>query len=219
MPANRTHADIPGSFFEYYAAYQEPLLDLHRFYSQVPQVVFRGLREFNLTLENVSHKQNPPNLGEVASMFALFGGRAVFTTRLNSASLWVTNPNWSELELFTRVIKAAMAAILGIGVRLEKQRATIGVHLKPLSGSLKQFVSGLARPTAKELLTDDVRTFGVSVYREDSTWVVDASVLDPQALFVRVDNLHDPSVAFEEIASKLKADEIRLLELLQLEVD
>jgi len=219
MPVSRTHADIPQSFFEYYAGYQEPILDLLRFYSQLPHAVYQAFRGFNLSLENIAHKQNPLNLGEVASTFVLFGGRFVFTIKLNSASLVVNNPNWSEIELVTGVVRAGMAAISGSDVRLDKQRATIAMHLKPVSGSIKQFVSGLAQPTAKELLSDDVRAYGVSAYRQDSTWVIDASVLDPQALFVRIDNLHGPSVTFEKIASKLRTDETRLLELLQLEVD
>ena len=219
MPGKPTHADIPLSYFEYHATYQEPLFDLLRFHSVVPQAVFRAFKSFNVSLENVSYKQNPLNLSEVASTFTLFGGRFVFTSRLNSASLGVSNPNWSEVELVTKVVKAGMAAIVDGGVRLEKQRATIGMHLKPVSGSLKDFVSELARPIAKELLGDDVRTYGVSVYRRDSTWVIDASVLDATALFVRIDHSHAADVAFEQIASKLRTDEVRLLELLKLEVD
>ncbi len=219
MP-EKIHADVPLSFFEYRAIHQEPIFDLQGFSSEVLRSVFGAFRSFNVSLENVSYKQNPLNFGEVGTTFVLFGGKLAFTVGLGSTVMAVHNPNWSELGLITSVAKAGMAAVLSGGsVRLERQRATLGIHLKPASGSMKDLVSTLAQPTVTDFIGSDVRGYGISVYREDSVWVVDASVSYPDALFVRIDRILAPNVPFEEIASKLMNDELRLLELLRLEVE
>src|SRR5713101_7853753 len=111
MP-EKIHADIPLSFFEYHATFQEPLFDVPRFVSDVVKAVFREFRRLDIALENVTPKPNPPNLGEVAVTFALFGGRVTFTVRLGSIALVVQNPNWSEEPLIADVVRTGVAAVL-----------------------------------------------------------------------------------------------------------
>jgi hypothetical protein len=219
MP-DKTHADIPLSFFEYRAIYQEPIFNAQKLYWGVSEAVFRAFRGWNITLENVSHKQNPLNFGEIATTFVLFGGRFVFTVGLGPTTLLAKDLNWSETELIMNIGKSGMAAVLTSGgMIIEQQRASIAMHLRPSSGSIKDITLRLARPIGSELLDSEVRSYGLSVYRQDSSWVVDASAAYANALFVRIDHILGPKVPFEEIASRLKIDEIKLLNLLKLEVD
>ncbi len=219
MP-RKIHAEIPLSFFEYQASYSEPLLDVARLGSEVLQAVFRALRRFGASLENVTPKPNPANLSEVGATFSLFGGRLSFTVRLGSVALVLNNPNWSEEGTITEIVRSGVGAVLSSsGVTLETQRASLVMHVKPVSGSIKDLVLGLSRPTAKDLIGEEVQAYGMAVHKEASTWVVDRSVLLAEALFVRIDEFGSPTPSFEELASRLRADEVKLLELLGLEID
>lgn len=220
MP-KKTHADIPlgSSFFEYRATYKQPVFD-QDFNRRCSGALFHALRNWNVSLQSIYHRQNPTNWAEIGTTFTLFGGRMAFTVGLGSTVFSMKDPSWSEEELVTNVVKAGMPAVLSSGdIALENQSATIAMHVKPISGSIREYVSGLAVPAVPELSGSDVRAYGFSVYRHDSSWVVDASALYPEALFLRIDQFLGPTVSFEEIASKLRNDETRLLDLLNLEVD
>src|ERR1700734_619040 len=174
--SEKTHADIPLSFFEYRAIYQDPVFNIQKMYWDVSQAVFRAFRPWNISLENVSYKVNPTNYSEVSSTFTLLGGRVAFTISLGQTVLVVKDPNWSEAEFIMTLLKAGMAAVSGAsGVTIEKQRASVLMHVRPVSGAIKDFVLGFGKFGRSELLGEDVRSYGISVYREESNWVVDAS--------------------------------------------
>lgn len=214
-----THAEIPLSFFEYKVFYEEALLPPQTLYSEVTPAVFRAFREWNVALENVSYKQDPTNLGEVAVTFALLGGRVGFTVALGFASLLVRDPDWSEAQLIARIVRAGTAAVFRSGkVLAAHQRAAIAMHLKPASGGAKELVADVIQPREGVLTTQDVKGYGFSAYRQDSSWVVDTSALYPEALFVRIEHALSAEVSFEEISSTLRQDEIALMSLLQLDI-
>ena len=214
-----THADVQLSFFEYRAAYREPMSSTQTLYTEMPQIVLRALKEWNVGLENVAYRQNATNLGEVSVTFGLFGGRIGFTVGLGSASLVVKDPNWSETELVARICKAGLTAVVESGdVVIAQQRATITMHLRPRLGQIRDFVARVIRPSDGVLTGPDIKAYGFSVYREDCSWVVDASVLYPSALFIRIERGVAPSVPFAEIANLLRKEETDLLGLLGLEV-
>ena len=218
--AGTTHAATPLSFFEHRAIYREPMLQVPNLYSNVSQAVFKAFHEWNVQLEHVSYKQNPVNLGEISVTFALLAGRIDFTVGLGASHLLVRDPNWSEVDLVTRIAKAGIrAAVDSAGVTVTQQRSTIAMHLKPVSGQIKEFVTGLMRPTEGLLTGEDVLGYGFSLYKQDSSWVVDTSAVYPEALFVRIQRLSGAGASFEQIAATLREDETSLFGLLRLDVD
>ena len=215
-----THAAIPQSFFEYRAAYRDPVFPVPKLYSEVTEAVLSAFRPWNVTLENVAYRQNPANLGEVSVTFSLLAGRITFTVGLGSMSVIVSNPTWSESDLITNVLRAGLSGIVGAAsLAVGEQRATLAMHVKPAEGSIKELVTALAKPTQGALMGGDVRGYGFSVYRQQSSWVVDTSALHRDALFVRIEHVVGPEVSLEEIAARLRADEIALLNLMNLQVD
>lgn len=213
-----TYAEIPQSFLEYKVSYQEALLPPQALSSQITPVVFRALREW-VALENVSYKQDPANLGEVTVTFSLLGGRVALTIALGFASLLVRDPNWSQAQLIAGIARTGMAALFSSGeIVAGPQRATIAMHVKPASGRTKELVADLIRPREGALTTEDVSGYGLSVYRQNSSWVVDTSALYSEALFIRIERSFGAEVQFEEISSTLRKDEIELMNLLQLDI-
>jgi hypothetical protein len=219
MP-EKIHADVALSFFEYRVFYRDAFLDFTKLYKDVVGGVFRSLGEWNVSLDNVIIKQNPNNLGEVSISFVLPGNRIVFAVGLGASQLLVTNPYWDEAEAIIKIGRAAISAVQGAaGIEISKQRASILMHLRPASGSIKDPVSSLVRLDPRSLPGTEIKAYGISVYKEDCTWLVDASASYPDALFVKIERTFGPSVRLEEIALQLKEDEKTILGLLKLEVD
>ena len=217
---DKVHADVLSSFLDYRVAYREPVFDFLRLYGQISQSVFRAFREWNVTIENISSKQNPNSLSDISTTFTLPGGRIAFSVGLGMSNLFVSNPNWSEAGMIAKVAQAGVTAVVGAtGAIVDQQKASIAMHLRPTAGSIKDAVSNLLRLSADELQTEDVRAYGVSIYRKDSTWIVDASATYQDALFMRIDRIWDSQMPLDEGAAQLQADETRVLDLLRLEVD
>ncbi len=84
----------------------------------------------------------------------------------------------------------------------------------------RQWNIGLADITwnSNPTLGETVRARGFSIYTDGCVWVVDLSVLDPNALYVRLTRAFAPSVTIEQIAEALAADQAKLLEMLKLEI-
>lgn len=215
----RVHANVPLAFLEYRLAYRDRVLDSLALYKEVPSAVLPAFREWNVVLENVTSKQNPANLGEVSVSFALIGAKIIFTVGLGNIHILVTNPNWGDSETIIKVAKAGIAAVhVATGTETGSQRASLAIHLQPTTGVLKDFVAGFLRADLEEFVQPGIKAFGVSVYREDSSWVADASAAFPGGLFLKVERIFGSGVPLEKIAVQLKEDEDRLLGLLNLEV-
>jgi len=62
-----------------------------------------------------------------------------------------------------------------------------------------------------------IKMYGISVYQDDSSFVIDKSVRYLDSAFVRLYRRVGPSTSFREIAEILHQDELRALGLLGLE--
>lgn len=218
--APKIHAQIHEAFFEYRATYKEPFFDLLQFHTKVKAAIFRALGDWSISLSNVTGKQNPANDGEVETNFALPGGKVIFKVGLGSCNLVVSNADWTQVETISKIANASVAAVLETtGVLIDRQLTTIAMHLKPDSGSLRDITSRFVNVDASKLPTGQVKVFGLSIYTESTSWVMDASNFYADSLFLRIGRSFGPAVSFGEIASQLNEEERRFLDLVELEVD
>ncbi len=216
--SEKIHADVLSSFLDFRAVYQDPIFDFLRLYGQISQSVYRAFRGWNVTLDNISSKQNPANFGDISTTFSFPGGRIAFSVGLGACSLGVANPDWSEANMVAKIAEAGISALRQVAeVTIGQHKGSIGIHVKPSTGSIKDVVSNLFTLRVDEL-GSNVRAYGLSIYREGSSWVVDASVVYQDALFIRIDRTWGPGVALDQAASQLNADEARVLDVLRLEV-
>ncbi len=216
----KTLARVPYSFFEYRAEYQEPFFELQKLYSQVAASIYQAYKEWNIRLENITFKQNPPNLAEVSLSVTFPGGRYVFNAGLAGASFNVSNPYWEEADAILKAVDTGISAVRGsMGVSVKLQRAVLGIHLQAKTGPIAGRVGELVRVDHNLLSGKSSKGFGISVYKEDLAWVIDTSAQYPGGLFVKIDRLFEPKVSLSEIASLLNNDEKKLLELISIEVE
>lgn len=221
MTPQKSKAEVLLSFLEYRSFYREPMFEAWDRQGEVALAVFRAFREWNVTLENVyAPRQNPSDTGDIQMSVDLFSKRFTFTIGLGAASLFVNNPTWAEAELIKSVARSGVQAVReSSGAIIEKQQASLAMHLKPGDRSLRELTSEFLRLDDSHMVGDNIRAYGFAVYREDSSWVVDTSGLFPEALFVRMNRIVGAEVTFDELLSKSREDQERLLEVLGLSLD
>lgn len=218
--SEKTRAHVPQSFLEYQAVYREPVFDLNRFYSQISSSMFHAFQEWNLKLENISSKLNPANASEISIVAALLKGRVNFQVGLGSASLLVNAPNWQEAALIIKMANAGIYSMKNaIGIEINSQRASIAMHIQSESAPIRDRLSDVLRLDLIPLLGVGDRGYGLSIYKDDVTWLIDVSAHFPEALFVKIDRTFDAKTPLQQIAEQLSQDEAKLFDLLRLEVD
>ena len=206
--------------FGHRTLFRDPVFSVEKLDDDAVSAVYKAFRPWNISLESVTFKDNPANLGEEATNFSLFGGRFLFSVNAGACGLLVRDPNWSEAELIMNVASAGITAVLdATGAVVEKQAASITMHLELSTGTIREITSRFVRLDADQFPGGALKSFGFSLYREDFTWVVDASAAFANALFLRIDRWFRPDASLEQIAQSLEQDETRVLELLGLQAN
>lgn len=217
--AEKIVAHVQAPFFLYRLLFKTPLFDLEKLDDVAAKAAFTAFRQWNISLENITFKDDAKNLAEEATDFALFGGRVNFSIAPGGCALAVRNPNWSEADLIAKVAAAGTDAVLkAIREEADKQFGSILMHLTPSSGTIGDLTAKFINFDAKALVGPP-QCYGFSVHRDDMLWVVDRSALFQNSLFVRIDRWFPAEESFEQMAMQLRGDEDKLLELLGLEVE
>jgi hypothetical protein len=218
MP-EKQKAQVLQAFFECRMTYRQPVFDLRTLHSELAPALYQALRKWNVGLENVTWKQSPLNASEIQVVLSLMSGRVAFSVGLGQATLFVSNPNWSEAPLILEIGEAGFCALVdGKKINVDKWQASVWMHLATADQSGKAVVSKFIRDAGKDTSDDPVIAYGFSVYRRDSSWVVDKSVLYPDALFVRINSTFGSDTTLPEIADWLRKEEESVLDSLGLEV-
>jgi hypothetical protein len=98
-----------------------------------------------------------------------------------------------------------------VGQEFQFQQTTLGLHIKPLAQKpFRQVVTEFVN--AKALGSDAAAMFGVSVYHDDYSFVIDASGAVPGGLFVKIVRNFPPDERFEDMGKAIYADELGVLQ-------
>jgi hypothetical protein len=104
---------------------------------------------------------------------------------------------------------AAMAT--SASAEIESQQVTLTLHLTPQGRSVRELTEQLAPRDVLCAHSADVQACGFSVYRANSSAVVDLSLQYPESLFVRLTRTFDKDVVLEQIETQLRKDQEELL--------
>lgn len=219
MP-NKITAHAQSPLFLYRLLYRDPIFDLEKLDDKAVSAAYAAFRPWNVSLENITFKDNPANLGEEATNFNLLGGRIIFSINAGGCGLLVANPSWSDVDWISKIAAAGIEAILrSTGAEAERQFGSLTMHLTPATGTIQENTSHFLRIDTNRLPGGPIQSFGFSVYRDDFTWVVDKSAFFPNSLFLRMERFFSPDSSFEQIAGRLHEDEEIVFDLLGLKVD
>jgi hypothetical protein len=208
------------AFLEFQAVFERPNFEFPARGFAVMTAVFEAFKPWNITLANISAKQNPSSVGEVAIVFGLPNSGLTFSVGVGGATLLVTNPDWSQEQLVSQVAVAGLQAVQsGAGVSFRQYLLSLLMHMKPERRTLRQISADFLSFRSPRISSPTVKARGFSVYADDFSWVVDSSAMYEGALFLKIMRTFETSVTFPEMAGVLRADQSELLGALELTLD
>jgi len=211
--ANVQAPDIHEAFFEYRAVLGSPLFEAWTPPNKVVTVLVPVLKQWNVTLGDVTWNRENNSAKDLQVTFNVQKLGAVLKVGLDSLVFNAFNPDWTQapqlLELFqtcTSVLEAA------VGLQIASQEAVLAFHVTPGARSFKDVMRELVR--SDKLGVGDM--YGIGVYENDSSFIIDRSLRFDGGAFVRLQRAFGGSVTFDKLAKMLYDDEIRVLKLLEL---
>jgi hypothetical protein len=215
----RPAAEFLSSLFEYRATFEPPVFAVFERPTVIAEALYGAFREWNLALENISIRSVPMTANDLQVACDLLNKKVTFTISVGSATLQVTNPNWSEVSQMQSILRQGLLAVaVGTGASLKEQLATLTMHAKGPGKSAKELTSRF-RPNVAGPFQNEERGFGFCSYGQEGSWLVDLSALYNEAIFVRINRVFGPSISFEEIATVLYKDESEIFDVLELKVE
>lgn len=217
MPEELPLADIQQGTIEYRANFKEPItrfLDPAR-QAEIIKAVHKALTPWNVSFENIFWNSAAKNIAEVQLTFnaptlltgAQLGVNGVMMTAFNTA--------WSNAKVTAGFFQAAADAIKqSVGEEFQSQFVTLAFHLKPGEKSYKDVLSRFVN--GKALGAENANMYGVSVYSNDYSFVIDGSAVIAGGIFIKLIRNFTPEKRLEEMAGVLYRDEEAVLRLLGL---
>jgi hypothetical protein len=201
-------ANIPESYFEYRADFKIPLFDWWRQPNQVIEALYQTLKPWNVNLGNAFWEKDPKTIREAQIGFSVERLSAVIKVGIETAVFSSVNPDWEGAEQLISLFDLAMSTIRTAGkAEIATQEALLAMHVRQGSRSLREVMEGLV--SAAKL--GPGRMYGVSVYGDETTLLLDKSQKYTDAVFIRVSRKFSASAGFDAIAEAIYSDEMRAL--------
>lgn len=219
MSDELTIAEIHQSFFEYRASFKGPIADLWYGGKQgeIVKNLLTTLSPWHVGLENVTWNQAAKNASEIQLTFGVPSLVASVQVGLGGVTMTALNPDWSRAPQYVSLFQAGLDGIKATtGHELQSQQTILGFHIKPGKEPFRDIVGGFVN--AKALGSEDAAMFGVSVYYNDHSLVIDGSAVFPGSVFIKLLRNFSPEERFEEMAKTLYADEETVLQRLGLKL-
>lgn len=219
MPVELIKAEIEQAFFEYRANFKEPITI---FWSggrqaEIINAIHKALEPWHVDLENIAWQQSAKNLREVQLSFGVPSQLASVQVGIAGVTMTALNPDWSRAPELVTLFQAGLGALkASTGQEFQFQQTTLGFHLRPPAA--RPFREVVTHFVNAELLGSDAAMFGLSVYYNDHTFVIDSSATIQGGLFVKLVRNFTPEKQFEEMAKALYADEEAVLQRLELKL-
>lgn len=213
--ADKTLAAFPLSTFEYKVLLADPIFAAFDTPTKIAESIFRAFREWNVAFENITFRTFSSSANDLQVGCDFGDKRVSFVIQVQSCTLTVTNPNWSEAELIKTLMRQGIFA-MGESTKgvPRRQSAVLAMHVGGL-GLTRADRLAKFRPSIDFPMKSD-GGFGFCLYGENCSWLIDLSGIYGDALFVRIDRAFDASIPIDEVAASLYKDELKILDLLDL---
>ena len=207
-------ANIPESYLEYRADFTAPVFAVWTLPNPVVSSLFSALRKWEVGLGDVTWNKDPSSYKDFQITFNVSRMNALIRFGMDAATFVAVNPEWSEAPGLIELFESAILCILQtVKAEILSQEIALALHVKPGDRSFRGLMSALVNTGS----LGPAEMYGISVYQDSSSFVIDKSVRYEDAVFVRLHRRFSPSTSFSEIADILRQDELRALGLLGLE--
>ena len=205
---------IADSYFEYKADFLTPIFDAWAVPNLLARSLFPQLRRWGITLADVTWTKEPSNYKEIQLTITVLQMNATVHLGLDSATFIAYNPDWSRAPALVELFETAMANIRKVtDAQIASQEAALAFHVVPGEENFGLLMTNLVNAD----VLGTARMYGISLYREDSSLVMDKSLRYDGAVFIRLNRTFSASASFSEIAAMLYKDEVRALGFLGLQ--
>lgn len=208
LPLPKQKADIPESFFEYTAHFEGGLVEAWSIPNRFVAGLYSWLKSLNVNASDITFGRESNSLKDAQLTIMIHKLNALIKIGIETVTFGAANPDWSDADVLLEVFSTAMAKIDEVAkAPLTSQEVALAFHLKPGD---EPFKTSMSRFVNAEVL-GDAEMYGISVYSQDASYLIDKSVRYPDSLFIRLYRKFGPKSEFKEIAAALFADESRVL--------
>jgi len=214
----KTQAEIPYSMLEYTAVLGKPILEAWTVPARLVAVTMNALAPFGFKPDGVELKTRAEKLTDNVIVFRRTPPGVTFTVGIEKLVIAAENLDWSDAEQFMKAARAGLDAVLQEGkAEIRLQHLVLAIHIQLKTKPRHEVTAPLVSAEALKLLDGEVKMPGIILQREKCSVVIDGSLAFANALFVRINREHAPSVAFAQMAEVLRKDEMQLFDVLGLE--
>lgn len=176
--------------------------------------LFSALRKWDVGLGDITWNKDASTYKDFQVTFNVSKMNALIKFSMDAATFIALNPDWSEAQALIELFETAMHSIRQTAKgEISSQEIALAMHVKPGAKTFRELMAVLVNTG----VLGPAQMYGISVYQDDSSLVIDKSVRYQDSVFVRLQRRLGPSTSFSEIAKILYRDESRALELLGLE--
>jgi hypothetical protein len=212
MQSEPTIADIQQAFLEYQAEFKEPPVGLW-FGARQGDFIFamhKALSPWNVGLDNITWNQAPKNAREIQVTFGVPMLSASIQVSLWGMYMSALNVDWSSAQQIILLFQTALDALKKVvGQQFQSQRTTLGFHVKPGAKPFRETLAQFVNPKVPG--SENATMFGVSAYSPEFTFIIDASLVFQQGLFIKLIRSFPAASRVEEMARTIHLDEETVL--------
>jgi hypothetical protein len=179
--------------------------------------VQKALSPWNVQLENVFWNQAAKNLAEFQLNFSAPPLWSTIQVGIRGVTMTSFNVAWSNAEALIGFFQAAVDAIKTSAKEdFQSQLVTNAFHIKPGARSFKEVLAQFVN--VKALSAEDANMYGVSVYRDAFSFVIDGSAVFPGGVFIKLLRNFGADKRLQEMATEMYNDEETVLRQLGLKL-
>jgi hypothetical protein len=207
-------AEIVESYFEYNAKVSNPMFAAWTLPNALVAALFPILKAWDVEPGDISWNKESASFQDLQVTFNVSRLRAIIKVGIESIVCIGVNPDWSEAPALVDLFQVAIGAVCKTGhTEIASHEDALAMHVTPGDKNFREIMAKLV----SQNLLGSAQMYGASVYREDSSLVLDKSVRYKDALFVRLHRTLPIGIDFMQVAKILFDDEVRTLRLLGLE--
>lgn len=221
-------AEIPFGLVEYTAVFKRPNISAWGVPGATLETILRALEPWGFRLEGVELKTPPEKVNDYTMVFKRTPPGLTFTLGMGKLVVLADNPDWSQAETLLQAMSAGLNAVIASGsvksqffpdskLEIQSQQIGMGIHVQLKAKPRQEVTAQLVNQAVFNLMDGAVKFQGISLQREKTSILIDASVVYANALFVRFYREHPPEATLQDIATVLRRDEEQVLHVLGIE--
>ena len=184
---------------------------------EIIAALHRALAPWNVSLENVTWNQAPKNASEIQLTFGVPSMSSAFQVGLGGLIINAINPDWScAPQLISLFQTGADTLKETVGQEFQSQQTTLRFHVNPGPTPFREILAKFVN--TQTLGSDNAAMFGVSAYSPEFSFVIDASAILPDGVFINLNRTFPATLRFEEMAGTIYKDEGTILQRLGLKI-